>query len=135
MSVGHPTITRNITFFAQGEAAHHDESYVGTEHLLLGLVHEDNLAVRVLQCLGVSPVRVRGDLEKQVKQGPGGGIGEMQLTPRSKRVIDLAYEEAQAQSAEYIGTEHLLLALLREGEGLAARVLTEWGVDLARTRR
>jgi hypothetical protein len=125
---------RNVVFFAQGEAARHGERYVGTEHLLLGLVHQDNLAVRILEYLGVSPVRVRGDLEKQVSEGTG-EIGEMQLTPKSKCAIDLAYDESKAMEHNYIGTEHLLLGLIRVEDGLAARVLADLGVDPDRARR
>jgi hypothetical protein len=125
---------RNVVFFAQGEAARHRERYVGTEHLLLGLVHQDNLAVRILEYLGVSPIRLRGDLEKQVSEGTG-EIGEMQLTPKSKRAIDLAYEESKAMNHDYIGTEHLLLGLLGVEDGLAAKLLTELGVDADRARR
>jgi hypothetical protein len=125
---------RNSVFFAQGEAARLGERYVGTEHLLLGLVHQDNLAVRILEFLGVSPVRIRGELEGQVSEGDG-EIGEMQLTPKSKRTIDLAYEESKVMNHDYIGTEHLLLGLIREGDGMAGQVLANLGVDPERTRR
>ena len=97
------------------------ENYVGTEHLLLGLVREnDSVAARILDRLGVPLGRIRSDIERQVTRGHGNLGQDMQLTPRAKRVIDLAYEEARQLNNNYIGTEHLLLGLIREGDGLAA---------------
>jgi hypothetical protein len=124
-----------VIWFAQAEAARLGESYVGTEHLLLGLVREDNMAVRVLECLGISLGRVRGELERQVKPGDGNLEPEMQITPRSKQAIELAEEEAQAANQDYLGTEHLLLGLIREGNGLGGKVLKLLGADLDRTRK
>src|SRR5436305_12716294 len=115
---------RRVVFFAQEEAARLGENYVGTEHLLLGLVREnDSVAARILDRLGVPLGRIRSDIEKQVSRGHGNLGQDMQLTPRAKRVIDLAYEVARQFSNDYIGTEHILLGLIREGDGLAARVL------------
>ena len=112
------------------------ENYVSTEHLLLGLVREnDSVAARILDRMGVSLGRIRSEIERQVTRGDGRLGQDMQLTPRAKRVIDLAYDEARQLSNNYIGTEHLLLGLIREGEGLAGRVLTKLGVQLERTRR
>jgi hypothetical protein len=125
---------RNAVFFAQGEAARVGERYVGSEHLLLGLVHQDNLAARILEFLGAPPNRIRCELEQRLTQGSG-EIGEMQLTPSAKRVIDLAYDESKAMEHNYIGTEHLLLGMIREEEGPAARLLSELGVDVERARR
>src|SRR2546426_8823209 len=126
---------RRIIFFAQEEAAGLGENYVGTEHLLLGLVREnDSVAARILDRLGVPLGRIRSDIERQVTRGHGNLGQDMQLTPRAKRVIDLAYEEARQLSHNYIGTEHLLLGLIREGDGLAARVLVKLGVDLEHAR-
>jgi ornithine carbamoyltransferase len=126
---------RRVVFFAQEEAARLGENYVGTEHLLLGLVREnDSTAARILDRLGVPLGRIRSDIERQVTPGHGNPVQDMQLTPRAKRVIDLAYEEARQLNNNYIGTEHLLLGLIREGDGLAARVLVELGADLERTR-
>lgn len=127
---------RRVVFFAQEEAARLGENYVGTEHLLLGLVREsDSVAARILDRLGVPLGRIRADIERQVTRGHGSLGQDMQLTPRAKRVIDLAYEEARQLNNNYIGTEHLLLGLIREGDGLAARVLVKLGADLERTRR
>src|SRR6476661_5047845 len=126
---------RRVVFFAQEEAARLGENYVGTEHLLLGLVREsDSVAARILDRLGVPLGRIRSDIERQVTRGDGRLGQDMQLTPRAKRVIDLAYDEARQLNNNYIGTEHLLLGLIREGEGLAGRVLAKLGVDLERTR-
>jgi ornithine carbamoyltransferase len=127
---------RRVVFFAQEEAARLGQSYVGTEHLLLGLVREDDsVAVRLLEILGFDNEQVREEIERQVSRGKGNLGQDMQLTPRAKRVIDLSYEEARQLNNDYIGTEHLLLGLIREGDGLAARVLVKLGVDLEQTRR
>src|SRR5579862_2229705 len=127
---------RKVVFYAQEEAGRLGENYVSTEHLLLGLVREnDSVAARILDRLGVSLGRIRSEIERQVTRGDGRLGQDMQLTPRAKRVIDLAYDEARQLNNNYIGTEHLLLGLIREGEGLAGRVLAKLGVDLERTRR
>ncbi len=127
---------RRVIFFAQEEAGRLGENFVTTEHLLLGLVREnDSVAARILERMGVSLNRIRSEVERQVTRGDGRLGQDMQLTPRAKRVIDLAYDEARQLNNNYIGTEHLLLGLIREGEGLAARVLAKLGVDLERTRR
>lgn len=126
---------RRVVFFAQEEAGRLGENYVSTEHLLLGLVREnDSVAARILDSIGISLGRVRSEIERQVTKGEGRLGQDMQLTPRAKRVIDLAYDEARQLNNNYIGTEHLLLGLIREGEGLAGRVLSRLGVDLERTR-
>lgn len=126
---------RRTVFYAQEEAARLGESYVSTEHLLLGIVREnDSVAARILERLGVSLSRIRSEIERQVQRGDGRQGQDMQLTPRAKRVIDLAYDEARQLSNEYIGTEHLLLGLVREEEGLAGRVLTKLGVTLEKAR-
>jgi ATP-dependent Clp protease ATP-binding subunit ClpC len=127
---------RKVVFYAQEEAQKFGEGYVSTEHLLLGLVREtDSVASRVLDKLGVSLDRVRAEVEKQLPRGEHKPNTEMALTPRAKRVIDLAYDEARTLSNNYIGTEHLLLGLIREGDGLAGRVLAKLGVDLEKARR
>ena len=127
---------RRVVFFAQEEAGRLGENYVSTEHLLLGLVREnDSVAARILDRMGVSLGRIRSEIERQVTRGDGRLGQDMQLTPRAKRVIDLAYDEARQLANNYIGTEHLLLGLIREGEGLAGRVLQKLGVELERTRR
>ncbi|MCX7799163.1 MAG: ATP-dependent Clp protease ATP-binding subunit [Fimbriimonadales bacterium] len=127
---------RKVVFYAQEEAQKFGEGYVSTEHLLLGLVREqDSVAARVLDKLGVSLSRIRTEVEKQLPRGDVRNNQEMSLTPRAKRVIDLAYDEARNLNNNYIGTEHLLLGLIREGDGLAGRVLSKLGVDLERARR
>jgi hypothetical protein len=127
---------RRVVFFAQEEAGRLGENYVSTEHLLLGLVREhDSVAVRLLERMGVSSERVRSEIEKQVAKGEGRMGQEMQLTPRAKRVIDLSYDEARQLGNNYIGTEHLLLGLVREGEGLAGKILFKLGVDIEKARR
>lgn len=127
---------RKVVFYAQEEAGRLGENYVSTEHLLLGLVREnDSVAARILDRIGVSLGRIRSEIERQVARGDGRLGQDMQLTPRAKRVIDLAYDEARQLNNNYIGTEHLLLGLIREGEGLAGRTLSKLGVDLERTRR
>ncbi|MFN3684317.1 MAG: ATP-dependent Clp protease ATP-binding subunit [Fimbriimonadaceae bacterium] len=127
---------RKVVFYAQEEAQRFGEGYVSTEHLLLGLVREqDSVAARVLDKLGVSLSRIKAEIEKQLPRGDVRNNQEMSLTPRAKRVIDLAYDEARNLNNNYIGTEHLLLGLIREGDGLAGRVLNKLGVDLERARR
>lgn len=127
---------RKVVFYAQEEAQKFGEGYVSTEHLLLGLVREsDSVAARVLEKLGVSLARIRAEVEKQLPRGDARPTQDMTLTPRAKRVIDLAYDEARNLNNNYIGTEHLLLGLIREGDGLAGRVLAKLGVELERARR
>ena len=127
---------RATVFYAQEEALRRGEGYVSTEHLLLGLIREpDSLAALVLEKLGVVLDQVRDEIELKLPPNldkPQGG--EMELTPRAKRVIDMAYDEARHLNNNYIGTEHVLLGLVREGEGLAGRVLSKFGVDLDNTR-
>ena len=123
---------RRVVFFAQEEAGRLGENEVSTEHLLLGLVREDDsVAARILTRLHVSCAKVRSEVDRQVTRGEGRLGNEMQLTPRAKRVIDLAYDEARNLKNEYIGTEHLLLGIIREGEGLAGMVLKKLGVEYA----
>lgn len=126
---------RKVVFYAQEEAGRLGENFVTTEHLLLGLVREnDSVAARVLEKMGISSNDIRSEVEHQVAKSDGRLCQEMQLTPRAKRVIDLAYDEARRLDNNHIGTEHLLLGLIREGEGVAARVLERLGVSLERTR-
>ncbi len=127
---------RKVVFYAQEEAQRFGEGYVSTEHLLLGLVREsDSVAARVLERLGVSLSKIRSEVEKQLPKSDSRPSQEMTLTPRAKRVIDLAYDEARNLNNNYIGTEHLLLGLIREGDGLAGRVLMKLGIELDRARR
>lgn len=111
------------------------DGYLSTEHLLLGLTRvEDGVGVRVLKHLGVETSTIRAEVEKQYPRPEAGRNQEMSLTPRAKRVIDLAYEEARNLNNNYIGTEHLLLGLVSEGEGLAGRILNKLGIELEPAR-
>jgi hypothetical protein len=126
---------RRAVFFSQEEAGRLKENSVSPEHLLLGLLRvDDSSVVRILDRIGVSPERVRSELERQVPTGDGRTDGDKSFTPRAIRVIDLAYDEARQLNNDYIGTEHLLLGLIRESDSLAGRVLPMLGVDLERTR-
>ena len=121
---------------ASKEAERFNHNYVGTEHLLLGLIKlGEGVAVNVLQKMGLDLERVRMEVEKHVGPPPETKmIGNIPYTPRVKKVLALAGKEAQALHHSYVGTEHILLGLLREGEGVAARVLKSLEVDPARTR-
>jgi len=126
---------RRVVFFAQDEANKLGENYVSEGHLLLGLVREpDCLAARILEGMGASLGRIRAEVERIVTRGDARVGQEMQLTDRAKRVIDLAYDEARQLNNNYIGTEHLLLGLIREGEGIAGQVLSKLGVELGKAR-
>lgn len=127
---------RKVVFYAQEEAQKFGEGYVSTEHLLLGLVREpDSAAGQVLERMGVSLSRVNAEVEKLLPRGEARVNQDMTLTPRAKRVIDLAFDEARSIGNNYIGTEHLLLGLTREGDGMAGRVLAKLNVELEPTRR
>ncbi len=126
---------RQVLKLAQEEAQHFNHSYIGTEHILLGLVREEEgVAAKVLANLGVGLSKVRQAVEFIIGRGERPGTGEIGLTPRAKRVIELAIDEARHLGHSYIGTEHLLLGLLREGEGIAANVLDSLGITLDRAR-
>jgi ATP-dependent Clp protease ATP-binding subunit ClpA len=127
---------RKVVFYAQEEAQKFGEGFVSTEHLLLGLCREsDSVAARVLEQLGISLNRIRVEIEKHLPVADKEPSQDMTLTPRCKRVIDLAYDEARNLNNNYIGTEHLILGLIREGDGLAGRVLAKLGAELERARR
>jgi len=126
---------RKTLQFAQEEAQHLNHNYIGTEHILLGLVREgDGVAARVLNNLGIELNKVRSAVEFIIERGDRVVTGEIGLTPRAKRVIELAVDEARRLNHHYIGTEHLLLGLVREGEGVAAGVLEGLGVSLEKVR-
>src|SRR5205823_2283291 len=126
---------REVLQLAQGEAQRFNHNYIGTEHLLLGLVREgDGVAARVLNNLGIELHKVRSAVEFIIGRGDRMVMGEIGLTPRAKRVIELAVDEARRLNHHYIGTEHLLLGLVREGEGIAAGVLESLGVSLEKVR-
>lgn len=127
---------RRTVFYAQEEAGLLGENYVSTEHLLLGLLREgDSTAAGIMTAMGLDLNNIRAEIDAQITRGEG-RIGEdMQLTPRAKRVIDLSYDEARRLDNNYIGTEHLLLGMVREGEGLAGRILAKLGLHLDAVRQ
>ena len=126
---------RRVLTLAQEEAQRFNHNYIGTEHLLLGLVREgEGVAAKVLANLGVELNKVRSAVEFIIGRGDRAVVGEIGLTPRAKKVIELAVDEARRLNHHYIGTEHLLLGLVREGEGIAAGVLESLGVNLERVR-
>jgi excisionase family DNA binding protein len=126
---------RQVVFYAQEEAAALGEDYVSPYHLLLGITRvPESIGAVILKELGVSLDNVRASVEAQVQNGEGGSKRDMQLTSRARRVIDLAYDEARGLEHSYIGVEHILLGLLREGGDLAAKVLADLGVTLDAVR-
>src|SRR6185295_10528205 len=126
---------RKVLQLAQEEAQRFNHNYIGTEHLLLGLVREgDGVAARVLNNMGVQLPKVRSAVEFIIGRGEGAVIGDIGLTPRAKKVLELAVDEGRRLGHHYIGTEHLLLGLVREGEGIAAGVLESLGVNLEKVR-
>ncbi len=126
---------KKVLVLAQEEAQRFNHTYIGTEHLLLGLVREgEGIAAKVLSNLGVELQKVRSAVEFIIGRGDRMVIGDISLTPRAKKVIELAVEEARRLNHNYIGTEHLLLGLVREGEGIAAGVLESLGVNLEKVR-
>ena len=126
---------KKVLVFAQDEATRFNHNYIGTEHLLLGLVREgEGIAAQVLTNLGVELNKVRNAVEFIIGRGERMVVGDISLTPRAKRVIELSIEEARRLGHNYIGTEHLLLGLVREGEGIAAGVLESLGVNLEKVR-
>jgi|TARA_B110000438_G_scaffold67726_1_gene68080 ATP-dependent Clp protease ATP-binding subunit ClpC len=126
---------RRVLTLAQDEAQRFNHNYIGTEHLLLGLVREsDGVAARILANLSVELPKVRSSVEFIIGTGDRASSEDIGLTPRAKRVIELAVDEARRLNHSYIGTEHILLGLVREGEGIAAGVLESLGVNLARVR-
>jgi hypothetical protein len=126
---------RLVLRLAQEEAQKLNHNYIGTEHLLLGLIDEgEGLAVKMLQALDIQPNKVRKSVMHIIERGDRIVLGEVGLTPRAKKVMELAVDEARRLNHHYIGTEHLLLGLVREGEGIAAGVLESLGVNLERAR-
>ncbi len=126
---------RRVIILAQEEAKRLNHSAVGTEHILLGIVREgEGVASKVLESLGISLERIRAEIEAAIGRGDRTPYEEVAFTPRAKKVLELALDEARRLGHNYIGTEHLLLGLIREGEGVAARVLEAMGADLERVR-
>ncbi|MGE5280230.1 MAG: ATP-dependent Clp protease ATP-binding subunit [Deltaproteobacteria bacterium] len=127
---------RKVIVLAKEEARRFNHDYIGTEHILLGLIREgEGVAAAVLQKMGLGLEAIRLEVEKLVQPGPATQIqGDVPFTPRSKKALELSAEEARALGHNYIGTEHLLLGLIREGEGIASQVLINLGLDLNRVR-
>ncbi len=126
---------RSSLTFAQEEAQRFQHNYIGTEHLLLGIIHDErSTATQILNELGVDPDKVRQSIEHIIGRGDRIILGEIGLTPRAKKAVELAVDEAHRLNQHYIGTEHLLLGLVREGEGIAAGVLESQGVNLEKVR-
>ncbi len=126
---------RRVLSLAQQEAQSFNHNYIGTEHLLLGLIREnEGIAALVLAARGVEVERVRAMVVHIIGRGDRIVLGEIGLTPRAKKVVELAVDEARRMNHHYVGTEHLLLGLIREGEGIAAGVLTSLGLSLAAVR-
>jgi ATP-dependent Clp protease ATP-binding subunit ClpA len=126
---------RRVVVLAQEEARLLNHNYIGTEHLLLGLAHEgQGVAATALESLGISLEAVRAQVEEIIGQGQGAPTGHIPFTPRAKKVLELSLRESKQLGHNYIGTEHILLGLIREGEGVAAQVLVKLGADLSRAR-
>jgi ATP-dependent Clp protease ATP-binding subunit ClpC len=123
---------RRVVVRAQEEARSLDHGYVGTEHVLLGLTHESigGLAAGALKSLGIDLETVRQRVEEATGRGEQTPSGHIPFTPGAKKVLELALQESRALGHNYIGTEHILLALIREGDGVAAHVLSDLGADL-----
>jgi ATP-dependent Clp protease ATP-binding subunit ClpC len=127
---------RRVVVLAQEEARMLNHDYIGTEHILLGLIHEgDGVAAKALESLGISLQPVRRYVEETIGRGQQAPAGHIPLTPRAKKVLELAQREADALGHNYIGTEHILLGLIREGHGVAAQALVKQGADLNRVRQ
>jgi ATP-dependent Clp protease ATP-binding subunit ClpA len=127
---------RRVVVLAQEEAVRLNHNYVGTEHLLLGLIHEgQGVAAKALESLGIRLEAVRSQVEEIIGQGQVAPSGHIPFTPRAKKVLELSLRESKQLGHDYIGTEHILLGLIREGEGVAAQVLVKLGADLSRARR
>ena len=124
---------RRVVVLAQEEARMLNHNYIGTEHILLGLIHEgEGVAAKALESLNISLEAVRQQVEEIIGQGQATTRGHIPFTSRAKKVLELALREALQLGHNYIGTEHILLGLIREGEGVAAQVLQSLGVDLNR---
>src|ERR1039457_6465039 len=127
---------RRVVVLAQEEARMLKHDYIGTEHILLGLIHEgEGVAAQALESLGISQEAVRQQVKEIIGQGQQAPSGHIPFTPRAKKVLELSLREALQLGHDYIGTEHILLGLIREGEGVAARVLANLGADLNLVRQ
>ena len=127
---------RRVVVLAQEEARMLSHNYIGTEHILLGLIHEgEGVAARTLESMNISLEAVRRQIEEIIGHGQATPTGHIPFTPRAKKVLELSLRESLQLGANYIGTEHILLGLIREGEGVAAEVLQKLGADLNRVRQ
>jgi ATP-dependent Clp protease ATP-binding subunit ClpA len=127
---------RRVVVLAQEEARLLNHNYIGTEHLLLGLIREaEGIAAKALESMGISLEAVRQHVEAIIGRGQQAPSGHIPFTPRAKKVLELSLSEAHRLGHNYIGTEHILLGLIREGEGVAAQVLARLGADLKRVRQ
>jgi ATP-dependent Clp protease ATP-binding subunit ClpA len=127
---------RRLVVLAQEEARLLNHNYIGTEHILLGLIHEgEGVAAKALESLGISLEAVRAQVEAEIGRGIEAPTGHIPFTPRAKKVLELSLREALQLGHNYIGTEHILLGLIREGEGVAAQVLVGLGADRERVRQ
>ncbi|MFV0374429.1 Clp protease N-terminal domain-containing protein, partial [Microbacterium sp.] len=127
---------RRVVVLAQEEAKMLNHNYIGTEHILLGLIHEgEGVAAKALESLGISLDAVREQVQDIIGQGQQQPTGHIPFTPRAKKVLELSLREALQLGHNYIGTEHILLGLIREGEGVAAQVLVKLGADLNKVRQ
>jgi ATP-dependent Clp protease ATP-binding subunit ClpA len=127
---------RRVVVLAQDEARMLKHNYIGTEHILLGLIHEgEGVAAKALESLGISLDAVRQQVEEIIGQGQQAPSGHIPFTPRGKKVLELSLRESLQLGHNYIGTEHILLGLIREGDGVAAQVLVRLGADLNRVRQ
>jgi ATP-dependent Clp protease ATP-binding subunit ClpC len=127
---------RRVVVEAQEEARTLNHSYIGTEHILLGLIHEGNgTGAKALESLGISLDTLRQQVQEVIGQGQHAPSGHIPFTPQAKKVLELSLSESKALGHHYIGTEHILLGLIREGDGVAAQVLVKLGADRIRVRQ
>src|SRR6266542_5524433 len=127
---------RRVVVLAQEEARILNHNYIGTEHILLGMIHEgEGVAARAIESLGISLTAVRSQVEEIIGRGQAAPTGHIPFTPRAKKVLEFSLREALQLGHNYIGTEHILLGLVREGEGVGAQVLVKLGAKLDRLRR
>ncbi len=127
---------RRTVVLAQHEAGLLNHNYIGTEHILLGLIHEgEGVAAKALEPFGIALEGVRQQVEEIIGRGQQEPSGHIPFTPRAKKVLELSLDEALQLGSTYVGTEHLLLGLVGEGEGVAAQVLVNRGADLSRVRQ
>src|SRR6056297_3344320 len=127
---------RRVVVLAQEEARMLNHNYIGTEHILLGLIHEgEGVAAKALESMGISLEAVRNQVTEIIGRGQTAPAGHIPFTPRAKKVLELSLREALQLGHNYIGTEHILLGLIREGEGVAAQVLQKLGAELQKVRQ